>query len=109
MKTIKGTWFEFRHHNTPEGKYWNSICRRFTDEQWRAKVREMRHIGMEYTVLMCSSLVYESGAEAYFKTDIYPFPEDMVCKDPIGVLLDECDKCDMKVFVSCGFYVVWTV
>ena len=32
----------------------------------------------------------------------------MVCKDPIGVLLDECDKCDMKVFVSCGFYGVWT-
>ena len=108
MKTIKGTWFEFRHHNKPEGKYWNPICRRFTDEQWRAKVREMYHMGMEYVVLMCSSLVYENEAEAYFETDIFPFPEDMVCKDPIGVLLDECDKCDMKVFVSCGFYGVWT-
>ena len=108
MKTIKGTWFEFKHHNVAEGKYWNPVCRRFTDGQWRAKIREMHHIGMEYVVLMCSSLVYENEAEAYFKTDIYPFPEDMVCKDPIGVLLDECDKCDMKVFVSCGFYGVWS-
>ena len=108
MKTIKGTWFEFKHHNSAEGKYWNPICRKFTDGQWRAKIGEMHRAGMEYIVLMCSSLVYENEAEAYFKTDIYPFPEDMVCKDPIGVLLDECDQRDMKVFISCGFYGVWT-
>lgn len=104
MKTIKGTWFEFRHHNVAEGKYWNPVCRKFTDEQWRAKIKEMHGIGMEYLVLLCTSLVYEDYAEAYFETDIYPFPEDMVCKDPIGVLLDECDKYGMKVFMSCGYY-----
>lgn len=104
MKTIKGTWFEFRHHNKAEGKYWNPVCRKFTEEQWRAKIKEMHDIGMEYLVLLCSSLVYTDYAEAYFETDIYPFPEDMVCKNPLEVLLDECDKWGMKVFMSCGYY-----
>ncbi len=104
MKTIKGTWFEFRHHNAAEGKYWNPVCRKFTDEQWRAKIKEMHCIGMEYLVLLCASLVYNDYAEAYFETDLYPFPDDMVCKDPIGVLLDECEKYGMKVFMSCGYY-----
>lgn len=108
MKPIKGTWFEFRHHNPPEGKYWNPVCRNFTDEQWRCKVREMRDFGMEYIVLLCTSLVYEDEAESYFPTDIYPFAEDMVCKNPIEVLLDECDRCGIKVFLSTGFYGVWT-
>ena len=104
MKTIKGTWFEFRHHNAKEGKYWNPVCRKFTESQWRAKIKEMHDIGMEYLVLLCSSLVYTDYAEAYFETDIYPFPEDMVCKNPLEVLLDECDKLGMKVFMSCGYY-----
>lgn len=104
MKMIKGTWFEFRHHNVKEGKYWNPVCRKFTESQWRAKIKEMHDVGMEYLVLLCSSLVYTDYAEAYFETDIYPFPEDMVCKNPLEVLLDECDKRDMKVFMSCGYY-----
>ncbi|MBQ5842180.1 MAG: DUF4434 domain-containing protein, partial [Clostridia bacterium] len=104
MKMIKGTWFEFRHHNAKEGKYWNPVCRKFTESQWRAKIKEMHDIGMEYLVLLCSSLVYTDYAEAYFETDIYPFPEDMVCKNPLEVLLDECDKWGMKVFMSCGYY-----
>lgn len=104
MKMIKGTWFEFRHHNAKEGKYWNPVCRKFTESQWRTKIKEMHDIGMEYLVLLCSSLVYTDYAEAYFETDIYPFPEDMVCKNPLEVLLDECDKWGMKVFMSCGYY-----
>ncbi len=108
MKTISGTWFEFKHHNIPEGAPWNPICRKFSEAQWRAKVREIHDIGMEYIVLMHTALVYEDSCEAYFDTDIYPFPADMVCKDPIGALLDEADKLDMKVFLSVGFYGVWT-
>lgn len=104
MKTIKGTWFEFRHHNAAEGKYWNPVCRKFTETQWREKIREIRNFGMEYLVLLCASLVYTDSAEAYFDTDIYPFPEDMVCKSPIEVMLDECDKLGMKVFMSVGYY-----
>ncbi len=108
LKKITGTWFEFTHHNTAEGKYWNSSCRRFSSEQWREKVREIAGLGMKYIVLMCTSLVYEDRAETYFKNDIYPFAEDFACPDPIGALLDEADAQGLRVFMSTGFYGVWS-
>ncbi len=108
IKTFTGTWFEFQHHNKPEGKYWNPICRRFTDDQWRKKVDEMADIGMKYIVLLCSSLVYEDYAESYFDSGIYPFAENFTCKEPIEVILSQCDKRGIKVFMSVGFYGVWT-
>ncbi|MDD4125045.1 MAG: DUF4434 domain-containing protein [Eubacteriales bacterium] len=108
IKKITGTWFEFTHHNVPEGKYWNSACRLFSEEQWREKVREIKSLDMKYIVLMCTSLVYEEYAEAYFKTDIYPFAKNFACDNPIEALLDEADKQDIRVFVSAGFYGVWT-
>ena len=40
-KPITGSWFEFLHHNTAEGKYWNETITAFTEEQWRLKLREM--------------------------------------------------------------------
>ena len=37
-RKIDGTFFEFHHHNTPEGKYWNSTIDQFTAENWREKI-----------------------------------------------------------------------
>lgn len=108
LKPIKGTWFEFQHHNPPEGKYWNPICRNFSEEQWREKVREMASVEMEYIVLLCSSLVYEEYAESYFNSGIYPFAKNFTCKNPIEVILDEAEKQNIKIFMSVGFYGVWT-
>ncbi len=108
LKTFSGTWFEFQHHNKPEGKYWNPVCRRFTADQWKAKVDEMAGLGMKYIVLMCSSLVYEEYAESYFDSGIYPFAASFTCTDPIEALLSRCDDHGMKVFVGAGFYGVWT-
>lgn len=109
IKKITGTWFEFTHHNLPEGKYWNPICRQFSSEQWREKVREISSLGMKYIVLLCSSLVYADGREeAYFKTDIYPFAKDFACDEPIEALLSEADAQDIKVFMSVGYYGTWT-
>lgn len=62
LKTFSGSWFEFQHHNPPEGKYWNPVCRAFSEEQWREKVREMKSLDMKYIVLLCTSLVYEDYA-----------------------------------------------
>lgn len=107
-KPITGTWFEFTHHNPAEGKYWNPACRAFTEEQWREKVREIAAVGMKYIVLMCTSLVYEDYAESYFKTDIYPFARDFACSDPMEALLSEADAQGISVFVSAGFYGVWS-
>ncbi|MBQ0108777.1 MAG: DUF4434 domain-containing protein [Clostridiales bacterium] len=106
LKPIRGTWFEFSHHNRPEGKYWNPICAHFSEEQWETKVEEIASLGMKYIVLLCSALVYEEKAVAYFKTDIYPLA-DTPAKDPIGALLRAADRYGIKVFMSCGFYGLW--
>lgn len=111
LKPIQGTWFEFQHHNTAEGKYWNPICRHFSAAQWEEKIAEMASLNMEYIVLLCSSLVEgawegngnSSIAESYFKTDIYPLA-DFPCEDPLGTLLTAADRHGMKVFMSCGYY-----
>lgn len=111
LKSIQGTWFEFQHHNTAEGKYWNPICRHFNEAQWEEKVAEMASLNMEYIVLLASSLVegaWEGNGgrnieESYFKTDIYP-AADFPCADPIGTLLAAADRYGMKVFMSCGYY-----
>ena len=47
IKPITGTFFEFDHHNRPEGKYYNETMWAFSESQWRAKVRETAEIGMD--------------------------------------------------------------
>lgn len=71
-KPITGTWFEFLHHNTAEGKYWNDTLTAFTEEQWREKIREMKEAGMRYIVLLATALHFK----AYYKTSIFPGMEN---------------------------------
>lgn len=106
LKPITGTWFEFHHHNLPEGIYWNPICRQFTDEQWEVKVSEMASVGMKYIVLMASAMVYRDSCEAYFKSDIYP-QAVMGAADPMEALFRAADRHGMKIFVGAGFYGFW--
>ena len=106
LKPITGTWFEFHHHNRAEGKYWNPICRWFSDEQWEAKIDEMASLGMKYIVMLTTSIVYPEFSESYFKTDIYPFA-NMGAKDPIGAIMRAAERNGMKIFVSCGYYGMW--
>ena len=40
IKPIMGSWFEFKHHLDSEGIYWNNTLAKFTDEQWKALVRD---------------------------------------------------------------------
>lgn len=106
LKPITGTWFEFHHHNLPEGIYWNPVCRRFTDAQWDIKIDEMASIGLKYVVLMASAMVYPDSCEAYFPTDIYPHA-DMSATDPMEAMFRAADRHDMKIFVGTGFYGFW--
>lgn len=101
-RKIDGTFFEIRHHNTEEGKYWNPALDKFTAEDWRKKVREIADVGMEYIVLMATAL-YE---RCYFKSSVFPFA-DIPCADPIEALLSEADECGLKVFLGNGFYGDW--
>ena len=102
MRRIDGTFFEFRHHNTPEGKYWNPALEKFEGADWRQKVREISKLGMEYIVIMATAL-YD---KCYFRSSVFPFAET-VCPDPIEEVLDEADKCSVKVFLGNGFYGDW--
>lgn len=102
VRKIDGTFFEFRHHNTAEGKYWNPALEKFQGEDWRNKVREIADLGMEYIVVMATAL-YD---RCYFKSKVFPFA-DMPCSDPIEEILDEADKCGVKVFLGNGFYGDW--
>lgn len=101
-RKIDGTFFEFRHHNTPEGKYWNPALEKFTGEQWREKIREISALGMEYIVVMATAL-YD---RCYFKSSVFPFA-DIPCEDPIEEILSEADECGVKVFLGNGFYGDW--
>ena len=102
MKMIKGTWFEFRHHNTAEGKYWNPALEKFEGTDCRQKVREISELGMEYIVVMATAL-YD---KCYFRSTVFPFA-DTLCPDPIEEVLSEADKCGVKVFLGNGFYGDW--
>ena len=102
MRKIDGTFFEFRHHNTPEGKYWNPALEKFEGTDWRQKVREISELGMDYIVIMATAL-YD---KCYFRSKVFPFAET-VCADPIEEVLDEADKCGVKIFLGNGFYGDW--
>ena len=99
---IDGTFFEFRHHNTAEGKYWNPALERFQATDWRNKIREIHSLGMEYVVIMATAL-YD---RCYFKSSVFPFA-DMPTEDPIEEILNEADKLGIKVFLGNGFYGDW--
>ena len=107
FKAISGTWFEFHHHNIPEGKYWNDTCRNFTELQWEAKVDEIASLGMKYIVLMASSMAYNDWQESYFKTDVFPAAK-MATANPIDALMRAAERNGIKVFMSAGFYGPWT-
>ena len=101
-RKIDGTFFEFRHHNTAEGKYWNPALEKFQEADWRQKIREIADLGMEYVVIMATAL-YD---RCYFKSEVFPFA-DMPCSDPIEAILSEADECGIKVFLGNGFYGDW--
>ena len=67
------------------------------------KVREIAALKMEYIVVMATAL-YD---RCYFESSVFPLA-DIPCADPIEAVLDEADKCGIKVFLGNGFYGDWT-
>jgi hypothetical protein len=102
VKPFVGSWFEFEHHNQPEGKYWNSIVSKFTTEQWKAKIKEMHDVGMEYLVLL--AVAYEG--KSYYPSKLQP-RHDYVCEDPLEAVLEAADECGVKFFVSNDYWSNW--
>lgn len=107
-RRINGSWLEFHHLGIPEGKYFNPMIHNFSEEQWRCKVQEMAELKMKYIVIMeTANFDDDQYHECYYESKYYEKSKEVVCPNPIGVILDECDKLNMKVFISVGFYSNW--
>ncbi len=103
IKPISGSWFEFSHTLDVEGKYWNDVLPKFTTEQWKAKVNEIRETGMEYLVLMAVA----NDGRTYYPSKLQP-RYDFACPDPLEAVLSAADECGMKFFVSNDFWDKWS-
>ncbi len=102
IKPIAGSWFEFTHGFAPEGKYWNPVLPQFTTEQWKAKVKEIREVGMEYLVLMAVA----NDGKTFYPSKLQP-RYDYACADPLEAVLSAADECGIKFFVSNDFWADW--
>lgn len=108
IKKINGTWLEFHHLGIPEGKYFNPMTHEFSKEQWIAKVHEIHSLHMKYIVIMeTANFDDDKYNEVYYPSKIYEVSKEIKCENPIEVILTECDKLDIKVFISVGFYTNW--
>ena len=113
-KLISGTWNGLYHWSEIEGKYWNQDLKTFTAEDWRAQIRGMHKLGMDIVViqeLFRNDAYYgkHQNSKGYPGLAYYPSKfgvgrVDIACNDPLGAILDEADKLDMKVFPGVGLY-----
>ncbi len=101
--TITGTFFDFQHHSTVEGVYWNPQAAKFTDQMWEQKIEEMAEIGMKYVVVMAVAL----NNKSFYPSEILPkYP--IKAYDPVEAVLKAAAKKGIKVFLGAGFYGDWT-
>lgn len=99
---IVGSWFEFQHHSKVEATYWNTELKNMSCKDWELKIKEMADAGIEYLVLLCVAL----RGKSFYPSKLLP-SYDLICKDPLGMLLDTADKYDIKAFVSNGYFGNW--
>jgi len=103
IKPIIGSWFEFAHGSAAEGKYWNDALPNFTEQQWKAKVKEISGTGMEYLVLMAVA----NYGKTFYPSKLQP-RYDYACSDPLEAVLSAADECGIKFFVSNDFWGDWS-
>jgi len=102
IKPIMGSWFEFYHTYAPEGIYWNPVLPKFTEQQWKDKIKEMSDAGLEYLVLM--AIAYDG--KTYYPSKLQP-QHEYGCPDPLEAILSAADECGIKFFVSNDFWSDW--
>lgn len=107
LKPITGAWFEFRHHSAVEGKKYNPALHAYTAAQWRAMIEDMHRIGMDTLVQTCSALVNTDERICWAPVDVFP-RSDMACPNAMDVMMNTAEELGMHVFLSAGFYGLWT-
>ena len=97
---MEGSWFDFRHPNPFDGRYWNDHTAAFTAAQWREKVREMARLGMKTLVLM--SVAHQG--KALYPSEVIEERWPLRCPDPLEAVLSAADAERAQVFVGLGFF-----
>lgn len=99
VKPITGTWINLAYKDV-RNKYTNPKGFDNTDPNlWKAKVRELAQMGIEYLVFM----EVANEGEAYYPSQIMPHCYNDNIQSPVEAILDEAKKCKMKVFMSTGW------
>ncbi|WP_099463712.1 DUF4434 domain-containing protein [Parabacteroides provencensis] len=99
IKPVVGSWFEFYHHSRVGAKYWNPILYKYTDEQWRAMIKDIHELGMEYLVLLS---VADNG-KTFYPSNLQP-RYDMASPDPLETVLSAADEYGIKFFISNDYW-----
>lgn len=103
IKPIEGSWFEFQHHNEPEGKYWDQTLMNFSSDQWDQKIREISQAGISYLVLLDVAI----HGKSFYPSRLLPMHK-MKSPDPLETILSAADRHGVNFFVSNGFFGDWT-
>ena len=99
VKPITGTWINLAYKDV-RNKYTNPQNFDNTDpELWKAKVRELSAMGIEYLVFM----EVANEGKAYYPSKLMPWWYDNSKQSPIEAILDEAAKYNMKIFMSSGW------
>lgn len=102
IKPIEGSWFEFQHHNSAEGKYWNPSLEQFSENQWKTKIKEIANTGIRYLVLLDVAI----HGKSFYPSSLLP-QHNMGCEDPLEAILSAADEYDINFFISNGFFGNW--
>lgn len=99
VKPITGSWINLAYKDV-RNKYTNPQSFDNTDpELWKAKVRELSVMGIEYLVFM----EVANEGKAYYPSKLMPWWYDKNKQSPIEAILDEAARHNMKIFMSTGW------
>ena len=92
VKSITGTWINLAYKDV-RNRYTNPQSFDNTDpELWKAKVRELSAMGIEYLVFM----EVANEGKAYYPSQLMPWWYDKDKQSPVEAILDEAARYDMK-------------
>lgn len=96
---ISGSWINLFYQDV-RNKYTNPEYMDNTDPTyWRAKVVEMKNLGIEYIIFMATA---NEGKSAY-PSEIMPHAYDERRMSPVCAIMEEADRLGMKVLMSIGW------
>ena len=96
---VTGSWINLFYQDE-RNKYSNPMDMDNTDPvMWRAKVREMKALGIEYIVFMATA----NDGKADYPSKLMPLAYDSSRESPVSAIIDEAAREGMKVFMSIGW------